>query len=170
MIQSGLIGNARRILAQDITMTKSLKEKAITIKGKEYVLVSDRVIYFNENYKNGCIQTKLLTPPEAETVVVKAMVMPDSEKPDRFFTGYSQARWGEGYINKSAALENAETSAVGRALAFMGIGVIDSIASVDELKKVKVTPAKIIEAENDIGSDEQFIADEDGINYENPQD
>jgi tetrahydromethanopterin S-methyltransferase subunit D len=32
-------------------------------------------------------------------------------------------------------LENAETSAVGRALAFMGIGVIDSIASVDEINK-----------------------------------
>ena len=34
-------------------------------------------------------------------------------------------------------MENAETSAVGRALAMMGIGVIDSIASVDELNKAK---------------------------------
>jgi transcriptional regulator NrdR family protein len=38
-------------------------------------------------------------------------------------------------VNKTAALENAETSAVGRALAMMGIGVIESIASVDEINK-----------------------------------
>jgi hypothetical protein len=33
-------------------MTAELKDKAIDIKGKKYVLVSDRVIYFNENYPN----------------------------------------------------------------------------------------------------------------------
>ena len=40
-----------------MTTDKSLKDKAIDIKGKKYVLVSDRVLYFNENYPNGCIQT-----------------------------------------------------------------------------------------------------------------
>jgi hypothetical protein len=44
--------------------------------------------------------------------VVKAIVIPDMENPDRCFTGYSQAKWGDGYINKTSALENAETSAV----------------------------------------------------------
>jgi hypothetical protein len=38
-------------------------------------------------------------------------------------------------VNKTSALENAETSAVGRACAFAGIGVIDSIASADEVHK-----------------------------------
>ena len=36
---------------------KTLVDKAIDIKGKKYVLVSDRVMYFNEKYPNGCIQT-----------------------------------------------------------------------------------------------------------------
>ena len=40
-----------------MTEDKSLKNRAIDIKGKKYVLVSDRVLYFNENYPNGSIQT-----------------------------------------------------------------------------------------------------------------
>ena len=122
-----------------------LKDKAIDIKGKKYVLVSDRVLYFNENYPNGCIQTVRETVWDKE--IIKAVVCPDCDKPSRIFTGYSQATWGDGFINKSSALENAETSAVGRALAFMGIWVIDSIASVDEINKAentaKATPKKV---------------------------
>lgn len=116
---------------------KNLKSKAVNIKGKQYVLVADRVIYFNENYPNGQIETDLITSPESEKIVIKATIVPDVSKP-RKFTGYSQATVGDGYINKTSALENAETSAVGRALAMMGIGVIESIASVDEINKAKV--------------------------------
>lgn len=121
---------------------KSLKDKAIDIQGKAYVLVSDRVVYFNEQYPNGCIKTEYT---EQDTrVSFKATVIPDIDKPERFFIGHSQAVWGVGMVNKTSALENAETSAVGRALAFMGIGVIESIASVDEINKAKQTD-KVIE-------------------------
>lgn len=116
---------------------KQLKDKAIDIKGKKYILVSDRIIYFNDTYPQGSIETRLVSAPDAEMVVVKAKVTPDTEKPTRYFTGYSQAKWNDGYINKTSALENCETSAVGRALAMMGIGVIDSIASVDEINKAE---------------------------------
>lgn len=116
---------------------KSLKSKAIKIQGKSYVLVSDRVSYFNETYPNGMIQT-LLVSNENGKVVMKAVVVPDIERSTRYFTGYSQADEKQGMVNKTAAIENCETSAVGRALAMMGIGVIDSIASVDELKKASV--------------------------------
>lgn len=122
-------------------MEKSLKEKAIDIKGKKYVLVADRIIYFNENYPEGYIETQLLSTPEAQIVVMRAIIWPDI-KSGRKFVGHSQAVIGEGYINKTSAMENAETSAVGRALAMMGIGVIDSIASVDEINKAKAQGAK----------------------------
>ena len=111
---------------------KSLIEKAIDFKGKKYILVADRVLYFNDAYKDGSITTELVSAPDADMVVVKATVKPNDKQT---FTGYSQATWGEGYINKTSALENCETSAVGRALAFMGIGVIESIASIDEINK-----------------------------------
>lgn len=112
-------------------MDKQLKEKAVDIKGKAYVLVSDRVLYFNETYPDGQITTEMLSAPDATHVVVKATVSTGKQT----FTGHAQEVVGEGYINKTSALENAETSAVGRALALMGIGVIDSIASVDEIHK-----------------------------------
>lgn len=113
---------------------KSLKEKAIKFKGKDYVLVADRIKYFNEIYPKGSITTELLSTPDADMVVVKATVIPQE---GQVFTGMSQAKYSDtqSFVNKTSALENAETSAVGRALAFMGIGVIDSIASVDEINK-----------------------------------
>ena len=131
-------------------MTKDLTEKAIDFKGKKYVLVSDRVIFFNETYPDGSITTELVSTPEAETVIIKATVKPNDKQT---FTGYSQATWGNGYINKTSALENAETSAVGRALAFMGIGVIDSIASVDEINKATDEPTYIKDEQAFVGNE-----------------
>ena len=130
---------------------KSLKSKAIDIRGKQYVLVSDRVNYFNETYPQGFIQTKLLSSPDADMVVIKAKVVPDYTQIGRSFIGHSQAKWGEGMVNKTAALENAETSAVGRALAMMGIGVIDSVASADEMKKATSDP--IMQVTKGMGND-----------------
>jgi len=115
-------------------MTKQLKEKAIKFKGKDYVLIADRVNYFNETYPKGSIKTELLSQPDADMVIVKASVFTGEGQE---FNGMSQAKWSDtsSFVNKTSALENAETSAVGRALAFMGIGVIDSIASIDEINK-----------------------------------
>lgn len=108
----------------------NLEKKAIDIKGRKYVLVSDRVLAFNKDYQNGAIQTELISAPESQTIIIKAIVIPDCDEPERIFTGY-----GQGNLNRTSALENAETSAVGRAIAMMGIGVIDSIASVEEINK-----------------------------------
>lgn len=117
----------------------SLEEKAIEIKGKQYVLAKDRVIFFNENYPNGCIKNYLLSDTKDERVIIKTEVYPDIvNQPNRFFIGHSQAVIGDGYINKTSALENAETSSTSRALAMMGIGIIESIASADEINKADI--------------------------------
>ena len=105
--------------------------KTVDIKGKAYVTVAERLRYFNEEYPEGSITTELLTKPEDKLVVVRATI----KVGERTFTGHSQAIIGEGYINKTAALENAETSAVGRALGMMGIGIIEAVASADEMVK-----------------------------------
>jgi hypothetical protein len=114
------------------------KLKTVDIKGKEYVLVVDRIRYFNETYPNGCIETERLTT-ERGYEVVQATVTPDVANPNRYFQGLSQADFSQGAVNEKAGLENAETSAVGRALGMMGIGVIDSIASADEMTKVGIS-------------------------------
>ena len=48
-------------------------------------------------------------------------------------TGYAQEKESSSYINKTSFIENCETSAVGRALGFAGIGIDGSMASADEL-------------------------------------
>lgn len=121
--------------------SKQLLRKAIDIKGKKYVLVSDRIIFFNENFPNGSIQTQIVDLNN-ESVLIKAVVTPDSDQPERFFVGHAQETFGQGVVNQTSAIENAETSAIGRALAMMGIGVIDSIASVDEINKANNTNAR----------------------------
>lgn len=121
-----------------------LKNKAIKIKGKDYVQVKDRVLFFNEEYTNGRITTELVSN-EGDEVVVKATVTPDVKNPERYFTGYSQANKTQGMINKTAALENCETSAIGRALASMGIGILDGLASADEMYKAGLTKDEVLE-------------------------
>lgn len=118
---------------------KQLVEKAIDIKGKKYVLVSDRVLYFNETHPNGSIITQRIMAEEPWVEIFKATITPDCSKPERYFTGYSQAKRWDWFINKTSALENAETSAIWRWLAMMWIGVIDSIASLDEINKAENT-------------------------------
>lgn len=120
-------------------MDKQLKDKAIDFKGKLYVEVKERVNYFNDTYKNGSITTERLNVDGKE--YFKATVCPDVTNPLRIFTGHSQASFSDttSFVNKTSATENSETSAVGRALALMGIGVIDSIASMDEINKTTYT-------------------------------
>lgn len=115
---------------------KSLKEKAISIQGKDYVMVKDRIIYFNEHFPNGSIETSY--EYVSDIFIVCAIVRPDVNTPDQIFTGHSQARFEDGGAAATAPLEVAETSAIGRALACMGIGVLDSIASADEMNKAGV--------------------------------
>lgn len=105
------------------------------INGKDYVQVKDRVVAFNEMYPNGSIVTEM--GYEGEVVRCKAIARPDAENLNRCFVGHSEELRGSTNINKTSAVENCETSAVGRALAMMGIGVIESIASADEIVKAK---------------------------------
>jgi hypothetical protein len=104
------------------------KLKTINLKGKEYVQVQERVKVFNEEYPHGKIETSAKL--EGNTVIFKATVTPDTEKPERKFNGHS---FGE--LGKEKALEKLETVSIGRALAFMGIGIVEGIASADEMAR-----------------------------------
>lgn len=117
------------------------KLPTIKIKGKDYITVATRVAHFNQEYQNGRIKTTLLTPPDSNMVIIKAEITPDVDKPTRYFTGLSQAKWDDTHspVNKAAAIENCETSAVGRALGFMGIGSTEDIRSADEMNKASYT-------------------------------
>ena len=62
--------------------------------------------------------------------IVKAIVTPNPlQEPEIFYTGHAAERDNTGFVNKTSALENCETSAVGRALAFAGYGGDQQFAS-----------------------------------------
>ena len=106
--------------------------KKIQIHGKDYVMVKDRIIFFNEHYPKGSIVTELKATDNS--FIFKATVIPEIENSNRKFTGHAEEVIGSSQINKTSALENAETSAIGRALACMGIGVEDAFASANEVQ------------------------------------
>lgn len=118
-------------------MNKDLKDKAISIKGKEYVQVKDRILALAEEGKYS-VETDYEYFPERKMWVVKAKLSYNGQ----VYTGLAQEIESDDYkqVNYSSALENAETSAVGRACAMAGIGVLDSIASVDEINKANNRP------------------------------
>lgn len=101
---------------------------AIQIHGKQYVTVDERVKAAHEACKLLSISTEVL--PIAEKIVVKATVMTEKGT----FTGISAANEAK-TIEKQSPYEVAETSAVGRALGFAGYGVINGIATAEEITK-----------------------------------
>ena len=117
----------------------------INIHGKEYKTVAERVNEFYTKYAGftRSIVTEILKD-ENNIVQVKATVRVDNnsliplpDSPDAYVfsllgTGHAEEDRGKGRINDTSALENAETSAIGRALASIGLGGTE-FASADEL-------------------------------------
>tara|TARA_R100000808_G_scaffold1242_2_gene5863 strand:- start:7484 stop:8062 length:579 start_codon:yes stop_codon:yes gene_type:complete len=121
-------------------------------KGKEYTEVKDRLAGFLSDYPGSTIQTELVsvssitdTPSgeQCNEYVVKATVVPNPlQEPEIYYTGYAAERDNTGFVNKTSALENCETSAVGRALAFAGFGGDFAIASKEEVENAKAAQKK----------------------------
>lgn len=112
--------------------------KTISIRGKQYVEVKERISYLaNQDEFDYSIQTNYQYYPERKMWVVRAKLILYKNDQKFIYTGLAQEIESEDYrqVNYASALENAETSAVGRACAMAGIGVIDNIASADEIQK-----------------------------------
>ena len=114
--------------------------KTTNIKGKEYAPVSERVRAFREVLPDWRIITSIVSFQDSEWVI-KAEIQ--DQDGDTQATGYASEKVGAGNINKTSALENAETSAVGRALGFLGVGIAASIASADEVTNAAQQLAEI---------------------------
>lgn len=106
--------------------------------GKEYVQVNERVIMFKEKYPEGRIITEILKDTE-DMVCMRCLVYVDSdEKTLPSAIGHAFERVGSTNVNKTSHLENCETSAIGRAIGFLGIGIGESIASAEEVQTAKM--------------------------------
>lgn len=112
--------------------------KTINIKGKEYVQVNERIGYFHsqKKYDKWGIETIKIKDEVCQTkkdrlVQFRAVIF-DENKMIRA-TGHAEEYMGSSYINKTSFIENCETSAIGRALGLLGIGIDTSIASAEEV-------------------------------------
>jgi len=105
--------------------------KSINIKGNEYVLVHERLMFFREKYPEWSLISEIVNSASGE-VTIKASVI--DEKGIVRATGHAYEKEGSTYINKTSHVENCETSAWGRALGNLGIGIDTSVASADEVQ------------------------------------
>lgn len=117
------------------------KLKTVNIKGKEYVEVNERLKHFRSNYKGWCLTSDVVDLTE-DRCVIKATIFDDNGNIRA--TGHAYEKEGSSFINKTSFVENCETSAWGRALANLGIGLDTSVASYEEVAnavKQQATPA-----------------------------
>tara|TARA_Y100000768_G_scaffold28469_1_gene19036 strand:+ start:2732 stop:3316 length:585 start_codon:yes stop_codon:yes gene_type:complete len=121
-------------------------------KGKNYTEVKDRIDAFLSEYPEATIDNMLVsvnsitdtpTGERCNEYMVRSTVYPDKEnKPDQYYVGHAAERDNTGFVNKTSALENCETSAAGRALAFAGYGGGYAIASKEEVENAKTAQKK----------------------------
>lgn len=104
--------------------------KTTSIKGKEYAEVNQRVKVFRMLFPMGCITTDVVNADNG-MVVMKAYVY--DENHNLLSSGTAYEKEGSSNINRTSYIENCETSAVGRALGFLGIGIDTSIATYEEV-------------------------------------
>lgn len=113
---------------------------------KNYVQVNDRVQKFWKEHPEGRVVTEVthLDPAEATNrmVIVRAKVYLDSVATHPASTGLAKEREGTSGANKTAFLENAETSAIGRALANLGYLIDKNRASREEMEAVQQAEAE----------------------------
>jgi hypothetical protein len=105
----------------------------INIKGKSYVLVNERIKEFrnNDRYKGYSIETELVAF-DPNFCVFKAIIKDENNRV--VSTGFSHEEKGASELNSTSYVENSESSAIGRALGILGIGIDGSIASAEEVE------------------------------------
>lgn len=120
---------------QTADATQAANESLVymNIKGKDYATVSERVRAFRCIYPNGAITTQILSQTDTD-VTIKATVY--DERGQVIATGHAFENKNASNINRNGGmLMNCETSAVGRALGFLGIGTKNGIATADEVDR-----------------------------------
>lgn len=113
----------------------------VNIKGKEYQTVALRVQKFREAHPDWELSTEIIKADDT-VVIMQARIYTDLGK--CIATGHAEEFRASSQINSTSALENAETSAIGRCLAAAGWGGME-FGSANEVQNAihqQATPKK----------------------------
>jgi len=109
--------NQSELLQKAIAELKN--SPTVDIKGKSYTQVSTRINIFRKYFPSASIET-LITHNDDVRVIIQTKISIDNKV---IATGYAEEIRGDGnYINQTSAVENCETSSIGRALSNLGLG------------------------------------------------
>ena len=141
---------------QTIGISRTDKKTGKTVT-KQYATVDSRVEFFREKYPQWSIETDYpLIDLSKAWCMCRAVVKDENGKIISIGHAYEWASKPGSMVNGTSFVENAETSAVGRALGFLGIGINGiGIASAEEVQ----TAIEHAEA-NDFAPIEDIVADE----------
>ena len=104
------------------------KKGKVTIK--KYVMVNTRVQHFRNTYKNWSLNIEWKQCDLNAAICICSAI---DENGIIRSQGTAFELAGGVFVNKTSHIENAETSAVGRCLGFLNIGIEESIASAEEV-------------------------------------
>lgn len=111
-------------------------QKTGEITKKDYAMVPERVTAFRKLFPDGFILTDIVNI-DGPTVTMQTKVgfYKENGDPVVLATGLAQEVKGQGLVNGTSHIENCETSSVGRALGFLGLGIDGGggICSAEEL-------------------------------------
>jgi hypothetical protein len=130
------------------------KLKTVNIKGKEYVEVNERLKAFRSlpEYKGYSLESDIYDYDKEKGIITIKAVIRDADGVIKA-TGYAQEKESSSFINKTSFVENCETSAWGRALGNLGIGIDTSVASAEEVENAinnQTEPTEQIDPDTDI--------------------
>lgn len=112
----------------------------VKIHGRDYQTVALRVQKFREQYPTWSLTSELIAR-DADSVVMKSIIADETGRV--LATGFAEEYRSSSKINSTSALENAETSAHGRALAALGLAGSE-FASANEVQgAIKVQADKL---------------------------
>jgi hypothetical protein len=103
---------------------------------QDYIEVKDRIAEFWKRHPEGRVLTRVVEY-STERVLLFAEVYTDRDDARPVATGYAEEVRSDRGVNATSAVENGETSAIGRALANMGMTLSKNRASREEMQKVE---------------------------------
>lgn len=116
----------------------------LNLKGKDYMMVGFRMVWFREIYPLGMMETEIVQLAETHAILKATISVPDA---NGNYVKLATATKREDQKHFPDFLEKAETGALGRALALAGFGTQFSLPEFEENNRLADSPLESVKKE-----------------------